>query len=433
MKINIILIALIAMIFTSCAGSGNTNTQDSNKNKKVEHSADDGHDHSADAGADSHSDDDGHDHSGDAGSHSEDDGHDHGGEAVAKVEASADEHSDDEIIFTEEQAAKVGLKVEKMAKQAFNEVIKTSGTILSAQGDEQTVVATSNGVLMFNRSNLAEGSYVKKGQIIMTISSKNIADGDPVAKAKIAFETSKRQFERAEKLVKDKIISVKEFEQASLNYQLAKTAYEGFSANADGKGVNIVAPISGYIKNNMLESGEYVSTGQLLLTIAQNSKLQLRAEVSEKYFDALNAISTANFKLPYSKDIIKLSDLNGKLLSVGSSTSENNFYIPVIFEFDNIGKIRTGSFVEIYLIASPKAKVISIPKSALVESQGLFFVYKKEGAEEYEQIEVKLGANNGERVEVLSGLTEGDSIVTEGVMQIKLASQGSAIPDSHSH
>lgn len=403
--INIILIVLSTLFFISCAESSNKKTQD----KTTEHSDHDGHDHSKDE----HSDDDGHDHS-------------------KEVEA-ADSHSDDEIIFTTEQAAKVGLKVEKLAKQAFNQIIKTSGTIMSAQGDEQTVVATSKGVLEFNKSNLVEGSYVKKGQVIMTISSKNIADGDPVAKAKIAFETAKRQFERAEELVKDKIISVKEFEQARLDYQTTKTAYEGFASNAEGRGVNVIAPMSGYIKNRMVEPGEYVLTGQPIVTIAQNRKLQLRAEVSEKYFDALNAISSANFKLPYRNDVIKLSELNGKFLSVGSSTSDNNFYVPVTFEFDNIGKIRTGSFVEIYLIAAPKANVISIPESALVESQGLFFVYKKLGAEEYEQQEVKLGASNGERVEILSGLTEGDIVVTEATMQIKLASQETVIPDGHSH
>ena len=46
--------------------------------------------------------------------------------------------------------------------------------------------------------------------------------------------------------------------------------------------------------------------------------------------------------------------------------------------------------------------------------------------------EVKTGMNNGETIEILSGVNEGDEIVTQGAILIKLASQAGSVP-GHSH
>lgn len=52
--------------------------------------------------------------------------------------------------------------------------------------------------------------------------------------------------------------------------------------------------------------------------------------------------------------------------------------------------------------------------------------------EGYKKQEVKLGANNGAEVQILSGLKPGDTVVTQGAYQVKLASASNAIP-AHTH
>jgi RND family efflux transporter MFP subunit len=179
--------------------------------------------------------------------------------------------------------------------------------------------------------------------------------------------------------------------------------------------------------------GEYVSVGQTIATISQNKKLQLRAEVSEKNYNKLKNIRTANFKTAYDDALYKLKDLNGRLLSYGRTSGQQSFYIPVTFEFDNIGDIIPGSFTEIYLIANPKDNVISVPASSVTEEQGLHFVYVQLEEEVFKKLEVSLGQNNGERVQIHSGLKEGDKVVTEGVYQVKLAATSSVMPEGHGH
>ncbi len=411
MKTYIISLFIVAaMLFTGC-NSGDKNKNHANKDTH-EHVEGDGHDHSAE---------DGHDHSAE-------DGHNHEGEAL-KEEGG---HSD-EIPFSKQQAEAVGLKVEEVTPTTFSSVIKTSGQILSAQGDEATIVATSNGIVSFTNPSISDGAAVRAGEAILTVSSKNLLEGDPAVKAKITYETAQKEYQRAEELIKEQIISAKEFEQIRLRYETAKTAYEAQAANITTSGVRVTSPINGYIKNRLVNQGEYVSVGQPIATVSQNRRLQLRAEVSENYFKVLKSIGSANFQTSYDNEVYKLSDLNGRLLSFGKASGGQSFYIPVTFEFDNIGDIVPGSFVSVYLLSTPQNNVISVPVSAVTEEQGLTFVYLQLDEEGYKKQEVNLGQSNGDRVQVLSGLKPGDKVVTKGVYQVKLAAVSSVMPEGHSH
>lgn len=354
------------------------------------------------------------------------------GDLKTNTPASEAKYSD-EIIFTKAQAAKTTFEVQEIQPTSFNQIVKTTGQILPAPGDEAIVAATSNGIVSFTSHQLTEGATVKKGQTLFQISSKNIPEGDYFTKVKATYETAKANFDRAESLVKDKIISQKEFQNTNLEYKNAKAAYDAIAGNRTAKGVGVNTPIAGHVKNILVKEGEYISVGQPLATISQNQRLVLRAEVSEKYYNALKTVNNANFKTPYDNKVYALSDLNGRLLSFGKASNDKSFYIPVSFEFDNKGEVVPGSFVEVYLISSPIENVLAIPVSALTNELGLFYVYVQMDDEGYRKQEVSLGANNGKEVQVLKGLQMGDRVVTQGAYQVKMASASGAIPHGHSH
>jgi RND family efflux transporter MFP subunit len=337
------------------------------------------------------------------------------------------------IVFTTKQAQAAGLAVEKVEPGIFRKVIKTGGRIQPALGDEAIVSATSNGIVYFTNRSITEGAAINAGTTIVNISAKKLTGGDSAAKAQIAYETALKEFKRAEELVKDKIVSEKEFEQARSNYETAKTMYDAQASEATGLGVKVTSPISGYIKSRLVNQGEYVSIGQPIAIVSQNRKLQLRAEVSENYFNELKKITGANFAMSYGSKVYQLSGLNGRLVSFGKSSGDSSFYIPITFEFDNIGEIVPGCFAEVYLLSSPENNVISIPLSAITEEQGLYFAYLQVEDEEFVKREITIGQNDGTRVKVLSGLKAGEKVVTKGVYQVKLAGNSSAIPDVHSH
>ena len=411
------IIYAITILAISLWGCKNQSSQDKHTHSATETHA--GHDHSHE----------GHNH--------EHEGHDHEHETAEEHaghnhESKATKHSD-EIIFPKAQAAKTTFEVREIQPASFNQVVKTTGQILAAPGDEAVIVATSNGVVSFTSNKLTEGTKVQKGQSLFQISSKNIAEGDYYTKVKATYEAAKASYDRAESLVKDKIISQKEFENTKLEFENAKTAYDAVSNNKTAKGVSVNAPINGHVKNILVKEGEYITIGQPLATVSQNQRLVLRAEVSQRYYNAMQSIKSANFKTPYDNKVYSLEDLNGRLLSFGKTSNENLFFIPVSFEFDNKGEVIPGSFVEVYLISAPIENTLSIPVSALTNEMGTHYVYVQIDEEGYRKQEVALGANNGKEVQIIKGLHPGDRVVTQGAYQVKMASASGAIPHGHSH
>ena len=410
------IIYAITILAISLWGCKNQSSQDKHTHSATETHA--GHDHSHE----------GHNH--------EHEGHDHEHETAEEHaghnhESKATKHSD-EIIFPKAQAAKTTFEVREIQPASFNQVVKTTGQVLAAPGDEAVIVATSNGVVSFSSNKLTEGTKVQKGQSLFQISSKDIAEGDYYTKVKATYEAAKASYDRAEALVKDKIISQKEFESTKLEFENAKTAYNAVSNNKTAKGVSVNAPINGHMKNILVKEGEYITVGQPLATVSQNQRLVLRAEVSQRYYNAMQSVKSANFKTPYDK-VYSLEDLNGRLLSFGKTSNENSFFIPVSFEFDNKGEVIPGSFVEVYLISSPIENTLSIPVSALTNEMGIYYVYVQIDEEGYRKQEVALGANNGKEVQIIKGLHPGDRVVTQGAYQVKMASASGAIPHGHSH
>ena len=424
------IIYAITILAISLWGCKNQSSQDKHTHSETETHAGhnhEEHDHCHEGHDHSHE---GHDHDHEGHDHNHE-GHDHE-HADHNHESEEAKHSD-EIIFPKAQAAKTTFEVREIQPASFNQVVKTTGQILAAPGDEAVIVATSNGVVSFTSNKLTEGTKVQKGQSLFQISSKNIAEGDYYTKVKATYEAAKASYDRAESLVKDKIISQKEFENTKLEFENAKTAYDAVSNNKTAKGVSVNAPINGHVKNILVKEGEYITIGQPLATVSQNQRLVLRAEVSQRYYNAMQSIKSANFKTPYDNKVYSLEDLNGRLLSFGKTSNENLFFIPVSFEFDNKGEVIPGSFVEVYLISAPIENTLSIPVSALTNEMGIHYVYVQIDEEGYRKQEVALGANNGKEVQIIKGLHPGDRVVTQGAYQVKMASASGAIPHGHSH
>lgn len=354
-------------------------------------------------------------------------GHSHEEEMHAGEKAG---HSD-EIILTPEKAKAAGVEAEAVHAGSFRNVIHTSGQILAAQGEEATVVAASSGVVSFSRK-VAEGMQVGKGTELLSVSAAHIQDGDPVQKAKVAYEKAKEEYERAQKLVSSQIVSQKDFAALREAYENARLTYEALKPSKSGKGVSVKSPIGGFIKTCLVKEGDYVTVGQPLMTVTQTRRLVLKAEVSERYYAQLSQVVSANFQTPYNNKVYSLENLGGKLLSFGKSSGDASYYVPVTFEFDNRGDMVPGSFVEVYLLSGERNGVLSLPVSALTEEQGVYFVYLKLDEECYKKQEVKLGTSDGSRVEILSGVKDGDTVVTRGAIHVKLASASNAIP-AHTH
>ena len=179
-------IYLVWVIFAYILAGCNGNTAAHGEHEHEAHEHEEGHDH----------DHEGHDH--------EHEGHDHEHEETGEGHAG-------EISFKKALAEAVGLQTSKVEPGVFTDVIKTSGRVMAAQGEESTVVATVHGVVTFGNLSFVDGTAVRKGQAILSLASSSLSDGNVAAKAKYAYENAKKEYERMETLIGDKIVSANAF------------------------------------------------------------------------------------------------------------------------------------------------------------------------------------------------------------------------------
>lgn len=347
----------------------------------------------------------------------------------------SEESANSDITYLKEQAWKVEFANAPVVKQPFSNIIKTNGQILSAPGDEMMVIAKASGIILFTGNKTIIGSEVNAGTNLFTVTGADITEGnidDKYKNAKANLEKAKTDYDRALELSKDKIVSQKEFQQTKLEYESAQTAFNAIAKNHSARGQAVLANINGYIKNILVTEGQFVEAGTPLASISKNKKLILQANVSQKYFNNLSTITSANFKTTDSETVYSTTQLNGKIISFGRSATEHSPFIPITFEIDNTKNLIPGSVAEVYLKSVSIPDALVIPVTSLLEEQGNFFVYVQTGGESFQKREVKLGASDGINVQLLSGVAEGERVVTKGAYQIKLSTSSGTLP-AHGH
>ena len=91
----------------------------------------------------------------------------------------------------------------------------------------------------------------------------------------------------------------------------------------------------------------------------------------------------------------------------------------------------SGGFVELYLKTQSSTQALTISNAALLEEQGIYFVFVQVHPELFEKREVKVGVCDGLKTEIIKGINPQDRVVTKGAILVKLA-QATGTLDAHS-
>ena len=181
-----------------------------------------------------------------------------------------------------------------------------------------------------------------------------------------------------------------------------------------------------------MSEGQYVETGQILVTISSNNHLMIRADLPQQYFQQLKDIETANFRPAYSDQTYSIEEFDGRLMATGSSVAENDHYLPVYFDVKNDGRLLEGAFAELYLKTTEKVSCLTVHANAVSEEQGNYYLYVQVTGESFTKRSVTPGRYDGVQVEIITGLQPGERNVTEGVMLIKATSMVTGVV-GHGH
>ncbi len=276
-----------------------------------------------------------------------------------------------------------------------------------------------------------EGDTVKKGQIIATLQSTDAELG--YREARVNYELKKNDYERQKNLYDKNFISKSEMEQASLAMEMAEISY--LKAKESLEDTKIYAPMSGIVVQKLLEAGDVIAGGKNAIT--SGNDIMTIADLSKKYVRVnLDEIDITNVKTDMDVNILvdafPEDVFRGKVVRVCPMASLSNelAYFDILAEvFDMKDKLKINMSADIEFIIGEKKDIVMVPTEALKGRNGHFMVLVLEpGRTKPTPREVKTGIEANGMVEVISGVNEGDNVVTKINITLKKTASKSIMP-----
>jgi HlyD family secretion protein len=231
--------------------------------------------------------------------------------------------------------------------------------------------------------------------------AQKLVDDAKVAlvQAQSAFDVAQRHLQGLNQVSQREAIRGSEAQVAA-----AKAHYD--SALVQASYGQIRSPISGVISDRSVYPGEIAASGSPLVSIVDISQLVARTNVPVK--DAI-AISVGR---PARID----GDLAGKVTVVSPAVDPNTTTVEVWVQVPNPAeKLKPGGTVRVSIIAETIQNTIIVPAAALLNSdeggQKVMVIDKVSVAHEQKVVP---GVRQGERVQIVTGLQEGQQVVTSG-------------------
>ena len=385
-----------------------------------------GHDHGTHGHAEAHAHEHGaacnHDHSHDHGH----EGHNHA-HVVYGVES---EGKPGDVAFSKEQSWKMDFATAVVNESHFGGAVKVAAKVVPAPGDFTTIVASTSGKVQFV-GNVVEGKTVAKGESLFCLEGGDVTDNDAAVKfaeAESGYLVAKADYERKKLLFNEKIVSEREFQAAEAAYKQAEARYTSMKRSFSGGKVTLKAQRDGFVATLLVANGDYVEPGTPLATIQSDGIANITAELPLRYAGLLDNIKDVNIELSSGK-VISMKEHGGNVVAVGRAANACNM-LPVTISAGSAEGLVSGSIVNIYIVSESHEPVVMVPRTALVEEMGNFFVFVQNSPISFEKREVKTGAGDGINVQILNGIHAGERIVTKGAVLLKL-SQGAAALDPH--
>ncbi len=354
------------------------------------------------------------------------------------------------IPFLKEQQWKIDFRTESVARQRIAGSIHAAGEIIPKQNAEAIVAAPFTGYLPAERNeNLpVPGTDVVSGSVLAFMMPSAETPGGSedfasrFAEAETERELTANEYDRAKKLYAIQAISDKEFKETEAEYRRAVATFNALSSyiqagedtshSLEG-GFRLKTPISGTVAEVFVVPGKQVNGGEPLFRIINASTVWVRVNVPVTEIGKINKPNKAWMILSGVDDILEINERNGRLISVGSAVDERTRTVPVVFQAQNPqGRLRIGMVGEVNISTGKEHIALVIPEAALTEEEGWYSVYVHVEGEAFVKRDVQLGLRENGRVEVLTGLEEGDRVVTVGAYQVRLASLSSQLP-AHGH
>jgi membrane fusion protein, copper/silver efflux system len=251
-----------------------------------------------------------------------------------------------------------------------------------------------------------QGDYVAKGKPLYDLYS------DELNNAKQEYILAA---ERRSAFGSDAVIDVDQLLQGARNKLLLWGMTEGqiqelLKTRKASPTTTVYSPAAGYITDLLLREGDYVMEGGTIVKLADLSTLWAEAQVYASQLSSLNNSSAAIVRLPDMDG----REVRGRIEFVNPEISPDTRINLVRVSIPNPGnQLRPGMPAYVVLV-SPQRRSLSVPIDAVIRSGSGTHAWVRSSTHTFRSVMVRTGLETDDRIEILSGLKEGDVVVTSG-------------------
>ena len=271
-----------------------------------------------------------------------------------------------------------------------------------AASSELMLMASTQG--MVTNVAVEKGQSVRQGQVIASVENKLLREQLDVSKS--AYEKLKKDMERYRVMLENDAITRQQFETLELNYKGAEAKYA--AALKQFNDTQITSPINGVVNQLFVKKGGMIGPGVPVCEIVNPGNLIIRLKLSQQESARLNEAHTIK---------VLINDHDSVNTRIGFRSVKPDY--SGLYEVDLIPErelvnYTAGTSVRIISESTPSASDIYLPQKTLLGYGGTqLYVYTAENGRAVRR-NVETGSTMGDYIKITSGLTVGDSVITDG-------------------
>jgi membrane fusion protein (multidrug efflux system) len=280
-----------------------------------------------------------------------------------------------------------------------------SGTASLEADDQAMVVSQITGVVL--ETFVEEGDFVVAGQVLARVETDRYQL--EVEKAGAALKRLETDYQRKKELFDKELVSADDFERVSAELQAQKAAYD--LARLDLEYTSIRAPISGYVSERTVRTGNLVKLHDPVLRITSYDPLLAVLHVPEREMSVLHK----GLEVSMTLDAWPGETFTGEITRISPVVDPGTGTFRVSAEVRDHGeKLKPGLFGRVEVLYDLHEGVPVIPRSAVIteDERNHVFVIGEDGSASRRS--VQLGYERAGMIEVREGVAAGETVVTAG-------------------
>lgn len=250
------------------------------------------------------------------------------------------------------------------------------------------------------------GDHVKKGQRLANMDAINLQ------KARLQVTNDSIEYLRTKELYEIGAASQSNFDAITLAYSVSKKTYSNLLENTI-----LTSPISGIITARNYDEGDMYAMAQPLFVVQNITPVKMLINISESNYSKVNK----GMEVELIAEAFPGETFKGKVNLVYPTIDPRSHTFPVEIIVDNTDeKLRPGMFARVTINYGNNFRVV-VPDNAVLKQVGADdkYVYVLNDDNTVSYTPVKVGIRMGDRYEIISGLNDGDIIVTSGQTRLK--------------